>query len=227
MRKLLVWTHVVSSTTWMCMALALFAIVGYASGTAGEQRVHAFEIAHLLDVEVLQFAATTAAFTGLMLSGLTPWSYFRHWWVLAKSVITLVQLYVGIFVLSPNLHPDGSAALTRVGALLMASALACQVWLSVAKPGGRTPWAAAGRTPTAAPWAFAACLAVPFADYALGEFLIGQSIPFVSLLVVICYPVARRVARRGRNASPLLVGARPEESSGAMTHFNRGQGPVR
>ncbi|MBP2337160.1 hypothetical protein JOF41_003338 [Saccharothrix coeruleofusca] len=198
MRKLLVWTHVVSSTTWMCMALALFAVVGYASAAVGEQRRHAFEIAHLLDVEVLQFAATTAAFTGLMLSGLTPWGYFRHWWVLLKFGITLIQLYVGIFVLSPNLHPDGSAALTRVGALLMASALACQVWLSVAKPGGRTPWASAGRLPTAPPWAFAACLAVPFADYALGEFLLGQSIPLMSLLLVVCYPVARRIAGSSR-----------------------------
>ncbi|RKT56071.1 hypothetical protein [Saccharothrix australiensis] len=193
-RKALVWLHVVTSTGWMCMALALFVAVTYALGASGPARAAAFDVALLIDVEVLQFMATTSAFTGLMLSGLTPWGYFRHWWVLAKTVITVSQLYAGIFVLSPNLHPDGSPALMRVGSLLMASALAVQVWLSVAKPFKRTPWARPGKPPAAPAGAFAACLAVPVADYALGEYLLGQSVPALSLLVVICHSIAR--ARR-------------------------------
>ncbi|MEU4744710.1 hypothetical protein AB0G02_30200, partial [Actinosynnema sp. NPDC023658] len=179
-RKLLVWVHVVSSTGWMSMALALFVVVDHA--LSAPERRSAFEAAELLDVQVLQFMATTSAFSGLMLSGLTAWGYFRHWWVLAKFVITFSQLYVGIFVLSPNLHPGGSPLLMRVGSLLMASALACQVWLSVAKPFNRTPWAARTKPRTAPPWGFALCLAVPALDYALGRLLLGGSLPAVSLL---------------------------------------------
>ncbi|TQM84581.1 hypothetical protein FHX81_7036 [Saccharothrix saharensis] len=196
-RKLLVWAHVVSSTGWMFMALALFVVVNHA--LAGPDR-SAFEVALLLDVQVLQFMATTSAFTGFMLSGLTAWGYSRHWWVLAKAVITVSQLYVGIFVLSPNLHPDGSPTLMRVGALLMASALACQVWFSVAKPFKRTPWAPPAKPKTAPPWAFALCLAVPAADYALGQSLLGVPLPAVSLVVAVSYPVVRAV--RGRDRAP-------------------------
>ncbi|MDQ2585374.1 hypothetical protein [Saccharothrix yanglingensis] len=196
-RKLLVWAHVVSSTGWMFMALALFVVVDYALSAPG--RLAAFDAALLLDVEVLQFMATTSAFSGLMLSGLTPWGYFRHWWVLLKTVVTFTQLYVGIFVLSPNLHPGGSPLMMRVGSLLMASALACQVWLSVAKPLRRTPWAGAAKPRTAPGWAFALCLAVPAADYALGELVLGRSTPVLALAIVVIFPVVRAVRRPARS----------------------------
>lgn len=193
-RKLLVWAHVVSSTGWMMMALALFVVVNHA--LAVPDRRPAFEVALLLDVQVLQFMATTSAFSGLMLSGLTAWGYFRHWWVLLKFAITLSQLYAGIYVLSPNLHPDGSEPLLRVGSLLMASALAVQVWLSVAKPFKRTPWAAPRKPKTAPPWGFALCLAVPAADYALGQSLLDVPLPALSLLVAVGYPIVRAVRLR-------------------------------
>ncbi|GAA1305654.1 hypothetical protein [Saccharothrix xinjiangensis] len=196
-RKLLVWLHVMTSTGWMFMALALFVVVNYA--LVG--RVWAFEVALLLDVEVLQAMAGASAFSGLLLSGLTPWGYFRHWWVAVKVVVTITQLYAGIFVLSPNLHPGGSTALLRVGSLLMFSALACQVWLSVAKPFGRTPWATGPKPRTAPPWAFAACLAVPALDYALGHLVLGRSTPVLSLLVVLVHPVVRAVRARRRLAA--------------------------
>jgi hypothetical protein len=178
------------------MALALFVVVGRAVSSTGAARVAAYDVAVLLDTEVLQFMATTSAFTGLMLSGLTPWGYFRHWWVLAKFAVTFSQLYVGIFVLSPNLHPGGSPALSVAGSALMASALACQVWFSVAKPWKRTPWTPAGRLPTAPGRAFLVCLAIPAADYALGEFVLGQSVPAISLLVAVGYPVARQLSTK-------------------------------
>ncbi|MEU4805834.1 hypothetical protein [Actinosynnema sp. NPDC023587] len=199
-RKLLVWLHVITSTGWMCMALALFVVVTHALGVTGPARTATFDVAVLIDTDVLQFMATTSAFTGLVLSGLTPWGYFRHWWVAAKFVITFSQLSVGIFVLSPQLHQDGSSVLMRVGSLLMAGALAGQVWLSVAKPFKRTPWARPGKPPTAPGWAFMACVAVPAVDYLVGEFLFGQNIPLLSMVIVVVHPVVRAVSRR-RQAS--------------------------
>ncbi|WP_279579162.1 hypothetical protein [Fodinicola feengrottensis] len=65
----------------------------------------AIAIARLLDRQVLAQLADASAFTGFMLSALTAWGYFRYWWVLAKFVITVAQLTVGIFFLDPDGTP--------------------------------------------------------------------------------------------------------------------------
>ncbi|MBW4717546.1 hypothetical protein [Saccharothrix obliqua] len=195
-RKLLVWLHVITSACWMCMALALFVAVNHA--LSAPDPGPAFAVALRLDVDILQFAATTSAFTGVMLSALTPWGHFRHWWVLTKFAVTLSQLYTGVFILSPNLHPAGDPTLMRLGSLLMATALAGQVWLSVAKPWRRTPWAATPNPRAAPNGAFYAALAVPAVDFALGEALLGQPVPVLSLLVALLFPPLRVAARRTR-----------------------------
>ncbi|WP_199440185.1 hypothetical protein [Umezawaea beigongshangensis] len=207
-RHLLVWLHVVTSVGWGSQAAALFALVqfGFRIGDTA-----AFALAELVDVQVLQFCATTSAFSGIALSALTPWGFFRHWWVLAKFAITTSQLYAGIFLLSPRLGDAAeggppSPAL-RVGSLLMASAIAFQAWLSTAKPGRRTPWARHDRQPVASTRAFAFCTAVPAADLLLGEFVLGRSIPVLSLLVAVGLPVigavrSRRSRGSGRPAHP-------------------------
>ncbi|PRY40355.1 hypothetical protein [Umezawaea tangerina] len=188
-RKLLVWLHVLGPVGWMSQALALFALTTYGLGATGPTRASAFEMANVIDTAVLQVMATTSAYTGFMLSALTSWGYFRHWWVLAKFVITLSQLYLGIFLLSPNLDlgEQGNPILMRLGSLLMAAALATQVWLSVAKPGKRTPWTPPGKFPSAPGWVIGASAAVPLIDYVL-----LRGIPAVSLLVAIAYPMWRR-----------------------------------
>jgi hypothetical protein len=56
------------------------------------------------DGRLLGPMADVSAYTGIMLAAATPWGFFRHWWVLVKFGITLVQLYVGIFLLSPQLQ---------------------------------------------------------------------------------------------------------------------------
>ncbi|ACU35999.1 hypothetical protein [Actinosynnema mirum] len=201
MRKALVWTHVVSSTLWMSMALALSLITTNALRLSGDAREAAFGMALVIDHQAVQLAATTSAFTGLALSALTPWGFFRHWWVLAKFVITFSQLYLGIFVLSPNLRLDGDPALMRFGSLLMASALACQVWFSTAKPFGRTAWTRPGRRKAAPNRAFALGLAIPVADVLLGTFVLGRTIPVIALLATIGYPIAWLVLRAKRRAA--------------------------
>lgn len=168
-------------------------------------------MAELLDEQVLVAFANTSAFTGFMLSALTAWGYFRHWWVLVKFVITVGQLYVGVFVLSALLadavraaEPGGSGPGLRlvVPTVLMCSAIAFQAWLSIAKPGKRTPWAGAAKPPTAPAWHFGVAAAVPVLDYLLGTFVLGKPLPALSLLVAIGYPIWRsarlRVEVQGR-----------------------------
>jgi hypothetical protein len=136
-------------------------------------------------------------------------------WVLAKFVITLVQLYAGIFLLSnaavaaPGHVPSPAMLL---GTAAMASAIAFQAWLSVAKPGGKTRWSRDRRTgrpvrlPTAAPWVFATAVPAPAADIAIGTAL-GFPTPFLSLVVLAVAVGVRRRALRGAHA-PQATAAR-------------------
>jgi len=135
-RTLLVWLHVVTSVGWLSQAVALLALVLYGMKSGD---LNAFRMARYLDHSVLAIMANTSAFSGFMLSATTPWGYFRHWWVLAKFVITISQLYIGVFILSDNLQEAQNGHVTAwmpVGTTLMISAIAFQAWLSVAKPWG-------------------------------------------------------------------------------------------
>ncbi len=117
-------------------------------------------MAEHLDVVLLQNLATAAAYTGVMLSLLTPWGIFRFWWVTVKFVLTVGGLYLGIAHLGGWLHQavDAAAAAgngagpafrVMVGGVAMIAALAFMAWLSTAKPWGRTR--AAGRASGPAP----------------------------------------------------------------------------
>ncbi|HEX7305085.1 hypothetical protein [Lentzea sp.] len=203
-RTLLVWLHVITSVGWMSQAVALLALLLYGMRTGD---VSAFEMARFLDHRVLAVMANISAFSGMMLSALTPWGFFRHWWVLAKFVITVVQLYVGIFILSGNLEAAAQGHVTvwmPVGTSLMIGAIAFQAWMSVAKPWGRTPWADPKvKLPTASTTMFVVALVVPAADFAVSLYSGGPR-PLFMLVTVIAYAVTR--AARGRNRSSVASG---------------------
>jgi hypothetical protein len=136
-----------------------------------------------------------------MLAALTPWGYFRYWWVLIKTLISVSQLYLGAVVLSHQL--DHARWPSPAGALLMASALAFQVWVSLSKPFKYTPWARRGKLPSPPGWHYLAALTVPVADYVFFK------APLLSLLVVLVYPALRALRlRRGPASAALTRGAR-------------------
>jgi hypothetical protein len=210
-RTLLVWLHVVTSVGWLSQAVALLALVLYGMKSGD---LNAFKMARYLDHEVLAIMANTSAFSGFMLSATTPWGYFRHWWVLAKFVITVSQLYIGIFILSGNLQEAVNGHVTAwmpVGTALMISAIAFQAWLSVAKPWGRTPWADSKvKLPTASAFTFLAALVIPVIDFAISLWR-GNPMPLLMLITVIGYSIRRaaRARRRSSGASGPGSAARP------------------
>lgn len=216
-RKLVVALHVVSSVGWMSQAVALLALL-LASATAEPGQIKEFAAygAEYLDAHVLVFLANTAAFTGLLLAAATPWGFVRHWWVATKLVLTTGQIYVAIAVLSVALREtaaaaevgqDGPVLAVAVGAGAMASALAFQVWLSVAKPWGRTPaFRPADRGVTAPAWVFVVGVVSPVVDVAVGIAL-GSPLPafsLLTLLVVLGRPWTWTQAQR-----PMVSSSRP------------------
>ncbi|MET9001795.1 hypothetical protein [Amycolatopsis sp. NPDC004169] len=207
-RQAVVWLHAVSSVGWMSQALALVVLMSSGAPAAADR----------LDSALLAPMANVSAFTGLLLAGATAWGYFRHWWVLTKFALTLIQLYAGIFLLSPALRKSadtGAVAWPQIaGASLMASALAFQAWLSVAKPGRRTPWSPTAKPPTAPAWVFVAGLGAPAFDVTAG-LLLGYPLPAVELLTLIVLLGFERRRRRRRARRP---SARNPRSAPAASH---------
>jgi hypothetical protein len=88
----------------------------------------------------------------------------------------------------------------------MASAFAVQVWLSVAKPGGRTRRAATVRRPGSAPaWLFALAVLAPVVETVLGVAVTGP-LPVLSLVVLIVAAVLR-AHERTSEPGPALTSA--------------------
>ncbi|MEV6829816.1 hypothetical protein [Amycolatopsis sp. NPDC051102] len=216
-RQAVVWLHVVSSIAWMSQALALVVLMSLAL-TSPAQAPAATSMADRLDSVLLAPMANASAFTGLLLAGATAWGFFRHWWVLTKFGLTFVQLYAGIFLLSPALRASADTATATwaqvAGTALMASALAFQAWLSVAKPGKRTPWSPAAKPPTAPTWVFAAGVGAPAVDVAAG-LAVGYPLPAVELVMLIVLLGFERRRRRRRARQP---SARSPRSARAASH---------
>jgi hypothetical protein len=205
-RSVLVFLHVVTSVGWMSQALALFALVSYGwHAPTVDVRHSAYAMAEVLDSHVLLYLANASAYTGLMLAALTVWGYFRYWWVLVKFAITVSQLYLGIFLLSPALAAAAQGNPSPVGrlvagSLLMVAAIGFQAWVSVAKPWRRTPWSSKDRPARTPDGLFLAAVAVPVVDYLAGTLLLGVPMPALQLLTAIGYPVYRR-SRKPRTSA--------------------------
>ncbi|WP_424187521.1 hypothetical protein ACOBQX_06885 [Actinokineospora sp. G85] len=200
-RRLLVWLHVLTSVSWMAQALALLVLLATAEAADDPAvRVAATTMAERLDMVLLAAMANTSAMTGIVLSASTAWGFFRHRWVLAKFAITLIQLYIGIFVLSGNLSDAVAAARTGsaspsgilVGPAVMAAAIAFQAWLSVAKPWGRGPTGDRPRPATAPTWVFVLACAAVVGEVTITA-VIGNPMPLLSLVTVLV-AVGRRAA---------------------------------
>ena len=98
LRKAALTAHVASSVGWLgsVAAFLALALAGLASHDADTVRgaYVAMEVTAWFVIVPLAFASLV---TGLVQSLATPWGIFRHYWVLAKLLLTLVATIVLLF----------------------------------------------------------------------------------------------------------------------------------
>lgn len=174
-RQLLVWLHVLTSLAWMSTALGLVVLFALSRDDPARAAA-AVDMAHVLDMTLLAPAANASAVTGVLLALATRWGLLRHRWVAAKFAITLVQLYVGIGILSVQLRAVDAGDAPAPGwmaaaAACMVGALAFQAWLSIAKPWSTLGIAPRPAPPTAGPGWFAAGVLATVGDLVLSQVL--------------------------------------------------------
>ncbi|MDA2811878.1 hypothetical protein O4J56_14640 [Nocardiopsis sp. RSe5-2] len=144
-RKTALSLHVVTSVGWLGVHGSMLALAVAAAADPGV-RTEALGAAGLLSGMLVLPLSLTAAGTGLLLALGTPWGLFRHTWVAAKLVLTLIlvagsNLSIGPMVRELAADPGaaGGAGTTQaIGALSVSfTVLLATVLLSTVKPFGR------------------------------------------------------------------------------------------
>jgi hypothetical protein len=154
-RKLALTAHVVASVGWLgaVAAYLALAITGLSSENASLVR-SAYLCMELIGWSVIVPLAFATVATGLVQSLGTEWGLFRHYWVSAKFVMTVVSTIVLMVHMPKVSQMAGLAAQTvlsgadsrqlRIGLVIHPAAglfvLLAATVLSVNKPWGRTPY---------------------------------------------------------------------------------------
>jgi hypothetical protein len=154
LRKAALTAHVVASVGWLGSVAAFLALAVAGIAVEGEQRMRAAYVTmEVLGWAVLVPLAAATLVTGLVQSLGTSWGLIRHYWVLAKLVLTaaatiVLLLYTGTLTrladaaaapvaLGPSSPlPSASPIVHSAAALLV---LVVTAALSVYKPHGLTP----------------------------------------------------------------------------------------
>ncbi len=161
-RQTLLVLHYVTSVGWLGGGFAQLTLNLIALATGDQQLRHAaHEIAHLFDVSMLTVLSLGAATTGVLLSVRGKWGLLGYWWIVVKSVVT-VLLIVGIPVfVGPRIHRAVLATMDGTGdsgyrqvrdellvsSMVIVATLLLVTVVSVIKPWGRTPIGQRRRTP--------------------------------------------------------------------------------
>jgi hypothetical protein len=155
--------HVVIAAVWFGTALTMVAIALYAShlysipSVSGDSLYTLQAILAYLNDYLLMPAATLSILSGTALCALTVWGFFKHYWVIAKWVVTVTTItvvsgWVGPWVYAataiaetdrlqalenPLFRFDQQAAM--IGGGLEVLALLGLILMSFLKPWGRRP----------------------------------------------------------------------------------------
>ncbi len=158
-RKLALTTHIASSVGWLGAVVTFLALAVAGLTTEDAQLVHAVSLTmELIGWFVLVPLSLASLLSGLVQSVGTRWGVFRHYWVVAKLLITVLSTVVLLLYMQslgsladraaetsstggPGELRNPSAALHTGAALLL---LLAATTLSVYKPAGVTRY---GRRP--------------------------------------------------------------------------------
>ncbi len=106
--------HIVVSVGWIGLEVALLTlgVTGVATGDPQTLRA-AYVAAGVLGAAFIIPTAAAAVATGLVLGWGTKWGVLRHWWVIAKLVITIALLAGGTVVVNRRIQEAADEATTR------------------------------------------------------------------------------------------------------------------
>lgn len=150
-RKAALLAHVIVTSIWLGAVVVNLFLGVSAAVTNRADLADAYYVAMDRVVnQVMPAGAIATIATGLLLSLATRWGLVRHYWILAKLVLAVATVAVGVTVIDGAIQDTLAARTTTGGASasdlllpgIMATPLmiASAATLAITKPWGRTPW---------------------------------------------------------------------------------------
>lgn len=95
-RKWLVTIHLLFSAIMLGMSF-VFLVLSIVAGTTNDEGVFkaCYSIMHLLSKTTIRFSTIGTLVTGILLSVLTPWGLFKHYWIIVKEAVTFLTILIG------------------------------------------------------------------------------------------------------------------------------------
>ncbi|MDR0548743.1 MAG: hypothetical protein LBI10_04940 [Deltaproteobacteria bacterium] len=150
--------HLVLVSLWVGGAISLNLMIFCLGPATSGPELYGYNLACVLvdDLAIIP-GALGSLLTGLLISGLTPWGFFKHRWVTIKWILTIFCILFGTFFLGPTVNGQppiseeyGLAALndpqyvanwlnSLIGGLFQMLALFFMLAISVLKPWRKFP----------------------------------------------------------------------------------------
>lgn len=144
LRKLVLATHVLVAVGWFGVVVAKL-VIEIGAATSSDQDVHraAYVFMGAFDRAIFPPAALSTLLTGIILSLGTAWGLLRHYWIVAKLVLTVAVIVTGVVFVGAWVEQAIAAGSGPISMPLIYAALAHLLMLaaatviSVYKPWGR------------------------------------------------------------------------------------------
>ncbi len=101
-RNWLLSLHIATGGLWFGTALCSVALAMSINVHDPDSAVHGINLArNFMGEYIIVPAAVFSVITGVLLCSFTNWGFFKHYWVMAKQIVTLILIVVGSVWLGP------------------------------------------------------------------------------------------------------------------------------
>ncbi|RUS96643.1 hypothetical protein DSM106972_086660 [Dulcicalothrix desertica PCC 7102] len=94
--------HITSASLWFGTAFCSLALAVYYQNWANGNELYAINAArNLMGEFIIVPSAVSSLVSGLLLCNFTVWGFFKHYWVMAKQILTMMLIVIGSVWLGP------------------------------------------------------------------------------------------------------------------------------
>ena len=109
--------HVIYAMGWVGSVLAVLFLLSIRDGEAVVQSFEISELCKRIDDQLIIPFAVLSLISGLFLCAITGWGFTRHWWIMAKGLMTVSFIVFGTIALGPWLNKSAEIAAAAKGAI--------------------------------------------------------------------------------------------------------------